>query len=221
MSRSGRTREPTTSDHRPIPILIAAASACETAITAPPTQSKSPRSSCRNTTTKPDDRDLRQTYNPLAARHELQSRRSRSVRLDISWPRARAARARRGERATPTTAPTRTSAERNRNPERGSPRSGAADGAAISPPTGTAVCLTPSASPRSSRANQLRHRAAAAGLTLPPRHRRARAERRARRSRARTPHPQDRRHTRRDRRAERPPLAEAIGREPPRQHRRT
>ena len=91
--------------------------------------------------------------------------------------------------------------------------------AAIRPPMGTAVCLTPSASPRSSRAEPARHCTAAAGLDAAAEGAGEQEQSDERRVVGRECRAGQTDATSDETNRQRPALAEAIGREPPRQQR--
>src|SRR5215831_2894754 len=139
------------SDQRPRAIREMPPSTCVTASAAAATAVETPRWSCRNSTKKPSRLSCVVTKKVLATQMS-QMRRSRSGRA--SDERSRVAGSTR-IRTNATTEPTTDATARPRKAARRlkwCSRSGSAT-APTAPPSGTAICRIPKASPRSSAAN--------------------------------------------------------------------
>ncbi len=166
MSRSGRTREPRTSDQRPTPMRRPAASTCETASTAAAAPRREAVRVVEEEHDEAHERDLRDEVEP-ARRSTTPEPAIAERRLDV-----RGIELVLGARERRTSAPDERAGEDERGEEEEArierlPSTGMAT-AAITPPTGTAVCRTPSASPRSPLGNQPMTARPLPDCTLPP-----------------------------------------------------
>ena len=149
MQRSGRSREPTRSDQRPATMRAAIPKTLMPASMAAAECVERPRCSCRNSTRKLGDRDLRRDEEPRARWRAARCARSRSGRAtsaDDRRSRRRLARAARGNDCAGDARRSRGRGTRAAGRRAREPREPGRRGA---PPIGIAVWRIPSASPRS------------------------------------------------------------------------